>query len=495
MQPSMILDRPAFRRAAARGLGVHPDAIDVNTLLADPATIARAGHVLHQALARTPDDVDLSCALAHLLLAYGHAANTGLFAGQALRHAPDRAEPYALLAMAAAINGGWQITAGYALIAATLEPRNAHVAGLLAHACHSIDPHCRRSFPWLKGQGAPPRLIETCPGTGTPDLLLLRGLGENVLLSPYRNASGRRGLALDVEALCHLLDTNHAYRVLLEIAGHLKPKLLYVQAGGVSRRDELPAELLLALREALGCRVVMLYTDAVKPFFHNQHRRIYTPAVDAFVAIDAGFPPEACGPAVINGWTPVDAAQFFPDEGERPIDVLFSGSRREHYQYRGRMLDALRAQGIAVEVTGDGERRLSRGEYAATTRRAKIVLNFSRAPTRPVAVLSDRSDDAVHLKGRVIEALASGCLLLEERNTVTGQFLTEGEHYVAFDGIDELLAKIRHYLAHPAEREAIARAGHAAWKARYTEEAFWTLVWDAAQAGRPTAPPPDGAGR
>lgn len=488
---TMILDRTAVRSAAARGLGVPVDEIDIGALLNDPKTIAKAGHALNRALTDTPGDIDLTCALVHLLLAFGQTANAGLFAGRALRDAPGRAEPYALLGMAAALRDGWHIAVGYALIAATLEPNNAHVRALLELSLQTIHRDRRYVFPWLDGTGVPPRLTEVCPGSGPLDLLLMRGLTENVLLSAYRNASGRRGLALDMSALCSVLDTNHVYRVILEIVEHLKPQFMYLQAGSISRRDELPAELLLAIRDAHDCRVAMLYSDAVKPFFYNQHRRIYTPAVDAFVSIDAGFPEELCGPTVVNGWTPVDGTVFFPSE-ERPIDVLFSGTAQGHYAYRGAMIEALRAQGVAVEVAGHGERRLSRDDYATLTRQAKIVLNFSRAPTRPIGALSDHSEGAPHLKGRALEALASGCLLLEERNEVTGRFFIEGEHYVAFDGIEDLHTKVRHYLAHPAEREAIARAGHAAWKAHYTEEAFWTLVWNATGAGRPTASRPGG---
>ena len=40
-------------------------------------------------------------------------------------------------------------------------------------------------------------------------------------------------------------------------------------------------------------------------------------------------------------------------------------------------------------------------------------------------------------------------------------FYQEGKEVACFGSVEELADKIQHYLAHPEERDAIARAGHA----------------------------------
>ena len=56
---------------------------------------------------------------------------------------------------------------------------------------------------------------------------------------------------------------------------------------------------------------------------------------------------------------------------------------------------------------------------------------------------------------------ASGGFMLHERNSEVLDLYREDEEIVCFDSAEELANKIDYYLAHPAERESIARAGHA----------------------------------
>ena len=47
---------------------------------------------------------------------------------------------------------------------------------------------------------------------------------------------------------------------------------------------------------------------------------------------------------------------------------------------------------------------------------------------------------------------------------------------VVFNGVDEMLAKIRYYLDHPDEAEAIRQAGRAKVLARYTWKQAWPRI-------------------
>jgi hypothetical protein len=64
---------------------------------------------------------------------------------------------------------------------------------------------------------------------------------------------------------------------------------------------------------------------------------------------------------------------------------------------------------------------------------------------------------------RVFETLASGGMLMTDRlSPLSGLYslFREGEHFVGFDGHADFEQKARHFLAHPGERNEIARRGH-----------------------------------
>jgi hypothetical protein len=64
-----------------------------------------------------------------------------------------------------------------------------------------------------------------------------------------------------------------------------------------------------------------------------------------------------------------------------------------------------------------------------------------------------------HTATRTFQVPALGGFLLHERNELVSRYYEEGEEIALFGSADELLAKCRHYLAHPEERRRVAAAG------------------------------------
>ena len=85
------------------------------------------------------------------------------------------------------------------------------------------------------------------------------------------------------------------------------------------------------------------------------------------------------------------------------------------------------------------------------------------------------------INSRVFEVLsAGGCLLTDRLEPQSGMqtLFREGEHYLGYDGEDELVSQLQWALAHPEQSEAIATQGHAEYLARHLPEFRTDRFWD-----------------
>jgi hypothetical protein len=143
--------------------------------------------------------------------------------------------------------------------------------------------------------------------------------------------------------------------------------------------------------------------------------------------------------------------------GEKTIELGWVGRiRGAPYAARKRVLPKLarefRMNNWAKHYTID--------EAADIYRKSKIVLNVSR---------DDYQQDA---NMRVFEAMAAGALLITGLPTnLSALGFTEGEHFVGFDGEEQISKQIRRYLDDEPRRLRIARAGRQFVLERHTYDA------------------------
>jgi spore maturation protein CgeB len=90
---------------------------------------------------------------------------------------------------------------------------------------------------------------------------------------------------------------------------------------------------------------------------------------------------------------------------------------------------------------------------------ANIVLNITRTHFYG-------AETGVNL--RLFEALAAGCFLLTDDCEEVTELFEVGVEIEVFRNATELKEKVAYYLTHPAEREAIAKRGHAKFLKNYT---------------------------
>jgi spore maturation protein CgeB len=81
-------------------------------------------------------------------------------------------------------------------------------------------------------------------------------------------------------------------------------------------------------------------------------------------------------------------------------------------------------------------------------------------------------------------------MLLESANEMTRDFFDEGKEFVSFAGESDLIAKVRHYLAHPEQAAAIAAAARRRFLNNYAAPYFWRELYDRARLRHELEPRP-----
>lgn len=150
------------------------------------------------------------------------------------------------------------------------------------------------------------------------------------------------------------------------------------------------------------------------------------------------------------------------EKNELGADVSFIGS---YAPDRGEVLNFLAENGISVVVWGNGWKGFTPSSSNLTIKREALVntagdLRFTKginASRINLGFLRKINRDLQ--TDRSIEIPACGGFMLAERSHEHERLFVEGKEAAFFESNEELLAKVRHYLANDQERKAVAIAG------------------------------------
>jgi spore maturation protein CgeB len=181
-------------------------------------------------------------------------------------------------------------------------------------------------------------------------------------------------------------------------------------------------------------------------------------------------------------------------EGAPRYDVSFVGQK---YGNRGPLIERLRRAGISVSTRGTGwhvgfrhrvaarapvlramggqawfahaqaRSRCTQMEMAEIFRGSRINLNFTEGS----------QGGESQIKGRTFEVPACGGFLLTGEAEDLGCYYEIGSEIVTFHDENDLVDKVRYYLAHEGERSDIAKAGHRRTLADHTYERRFSAIF------------------
>jgi glycosyltransferase involved in cell wall biosynthesis len=156
---------------------------------------------------------------------------------------------------------------------------------------------------------------------------------------------------------------------------------------------------------------------------------------------------------------------------DRDIDVIFLGSFDSYRSYRKEYLnklELLKKEGYKILIAGgQGSDRLTLEEYFGLLGNSKICINFSES-----------SLGKHQLKGRVYEALASKCLLLESENNQTKLLFKLNKEFVSFKDPIDMIEKIKYFLENQILLKKIAEEGNKKFCNEFNYESYWKNVLD-----------------
>lgn len=234
---------------------------------------------------------------------------------------------------------------------------------------------------------------------------------------------------------------------------------------------QLSPEFYAGLRQLVP--VVFWFSD--DPLYFESYCRYYAQAGDAVITTE----PAA---AAAYRWLEIPALicqdltatnKYHPVKTEKDIDVCFIGDMRK--PGRAEYVRFLSDNGIKTEVFGQGAPNgyLPSEKVPEYFCRSRINLNFSgvgapdwKNPDQPLLARIRQNT------GRPREIALTGAFCLTEYSPAMDIMFKPGEEIDYFRNREELLEKVRFYLANPEKREALAAAAHARAVADHREDVY-----------------------
>ena len=160
---------------------------------------------------------------------------------------------------------------------------------------------------------------------------------------------------------------------------------------------------------------------------------------------------------------------------EKKYDISFIG---QPHGNRRKLITFLREAGVDVLCFGHGwpEGRVSHDQMIEIFSTSRLNLNPSNSST---------ALDKPQIKGRVFEVPGCGGFLLTEPAAHLDHYLEPGRECVVYESGDDLVDKVRYYLAHEEERKAIELAGEARVLRDHTYDTRFAAIFAAMGLGEP----------
>jgi spore maturation protein CgeB len=273
-------------------------------------------------------------------------------------------------------------------------------------------------------------------------------------------------------------------RRLIETVVAVRPDLLFC----VLMHYEVWSETLDLIRSATPAALLNWGTDDSWKF--RQFSRFIAPHFDLYATTDAAAFQAAqelrLDMVVRSQWAAPANRRADPVPSAACLyDVSFVGAA---YGDRKQWIAALRAHGVAAACFGHGWEHGAIGsdDVQRIYRQSRISLNLADSGLQ---LKGGRLIRSRQIKARTFEVPMAGGFLLTQPADSLSDYFEDGREIATFVDQAALIERVRHYLAHPAERDAVASAGARRAHAEHTYEArFASLLSRAIECAQRRGP-------
>jgi spore maturation protein CgeB len=314
-----------------------------------------------------------------------------------------------------------------------------------------------------------------------------RGEGyEHANFIPALRALGHEVSLFDCYDRAAYHDFADLNRRLVETVAATQPDVLFC----VLMHYEVWSETLDLIRSATPAALINWGTDDSWKFW--QFSRFIAPHFDLCATTDAAAFQAArdlrLETIIRSQWAApaTNSAEPIPSE-DCLYDVTFVGAA---YGDRRQWIDVLRANNIAVPCFGhgwdSGSGVIGSDDVQRIYRQSRISLNLADSGLQ---LRGGRLVRSRQIKARTFEVPMTGGFLLTQPSDSLGDYFEVGREVATFTDQATLMEQVRHYLAHPAERDAMAMAGAKRARAEHSYEArFAPLLAQAIERARQRRP-------
>ncbi|MCB2187967.1 MAG: glycosyltransferase [Deltaproteobacteria bacterium] len=295
--------------------------------------------------------------------------------------------------------------------------------------------------------------------------------------------------AWEARGQVHRLDLREDLHRLPEILAEVRPA--HVHLGGSVKAGVVPVDFLAELKSRLGFTLSVFYGDAAYSPYHTELGRV---ADAVFISNQSHVDQNNLRHPGRYHYLPcpADPGVFHPVAGEARYDVVFIGNNNN--PSRRELLGRLAARGNLV-VAGEGWE--GSGLQALPPVHGEDFARLVGASRILLGLMGEEwSGLAAYFSNRLVNTLACEGFLIQRYTPGLEQVFHNREHLVWYQSEEELGELIDHYLAHPEERQRIARQGRELVLSRYTyDRAVEAMLaatghgdWPPAAAAAPPGP-------
>jgi hypothetical protein len=172
-------------------------------------------------------------------------------------------------------------------------------------------------------------------------------------------------------------------------------------------------------------------------------------------------------------WHLIKKNQYSPIK-KRNLNITYIGRCSGKYILRKKILDFLEKNNIIVNKFGyDFNKFITDNDLYKKLSESKIIINFPQTPKTKGLIYRHQ------IRARIMESIASGCLLFDQKNKLMNVYFEPGKHYIDYKNKYDLAKKLQYYASnYNSKGIKIAINAHTFLKKNFSSEIIWKRIFD-----------------